>query len=57
MGMTTKAQADIRRKLKVLHHGKEIGNVSKTCRHALPVNGILSPEPNTFHFSYKGKGT
>ena len=33
MGMSTKAQADIRRKLKVLNHGKDIGNVSKTCRH------------------------
>ena len=32
MGITTKAQADIRRKLKVLNHVKEFGNVSKTCR-------------------------
>jgi transposase InsO family protein len=31
--MSTKEQADIRRKLKVLNYGKEIGNVSKTCRH------------------------
>jgi transposase InsO family protein len=31
--MTTKAQADIRRKLKILNHGKENGNVSKTCRY------------------------
>jgi transposase InsO family protein len=33
MSMTTKAQADIRRKLKVLNHVKETGNVSKTCRY------------------------
>jgi transposase-like protein len=31
--MTSKAQADIRRKLKILNHGKENGNVSKTCRY------------------------
>jgi len=31
--MTTKAQADIRRKLKVINYGKENGNVSKTCRY------------------------
>jgi len=31
--MTTKALADIRRKLKVLEHGKENRNVAKTCRH------------------------
>lgn len=31
--MSTKEQADIRRKLKVLNYGKEIGNVSKACRH------------------------
>ena len=33
MSMITKAQADIRRKLKVLKHGEDNGNVSKTCRH------------------------
>jgi len=33
MSMTTKAQADIRRKLKVLNHVKETGNVSKACRY------------------------
>ena len=33
MSMTTKAQADIRRKLKVINYGKELGNVSKPCRH------------------------
>lgn len=32
MGMTTKAQAGIRRKLKVLNYVKENGNVSKACR-------------------------
>jgi len=32
MGMTTKAQADIRRKLKVLNYVKENGNVSRACR-------------------------
>lgn len=31
--MTVKEQSDIRRKLKVLNHAKELGNVSKTCRH------------------------
>lgn len=31
--MNTKAIADIRRKLKVLNYGKEIGNVSKACRY------------------------
>jgi hypothetical protein len=36
--MTTKAQADIRRKLKILNHGKENGNVS---RH---VGTLASPE-------------
>jgi hypothetical protein len=33
MSMTTNAQADIRRKLKVLNHVKETGNVSKACRY------------------------
>lgn len=33
MSMITKAQADIRRKLKVLNYGKDNGNVSKTCRY------------------------
>jgi transposase-like protein len=33
MSMTTKAQAEIRRKLKVLNHVKETGNVSKACRY------------------------
>jgi hypothetical protein len=32
MAMTTKAQADIRRKLRVLNHVNESGNVSRTCR-------------------------
>jgi transposase len=31
--MSIKEQADIRRKLKILNHGKESGNVSKTCRY------------------------
>ena len=31
--MSTKELSDIRRKLRVLEHGKESGNVSKTCRH------------------------
>lgn len=31
--MNLKAQSDIRRKLKILNHGKESGNVSKTCRY------------------------
>lgn len=31
--MSTKELSDIRRKLRVLNYGKEIGNVSKTCRH------------------------
>lgn len=31
--MTSKAQADIRRKLKIINYGKENGNVSKTCRY------------------------
>jgi hypothetical protein len=30
MSINTKAQSDIRRKLKVLNHGKTVGNVSKT---------------------------
>lgn len=33
MAITTRAQGDIRRKLKVLNYGKQNGNVSKTCRH------------------------
>jgi len=33
MSMPTKARADIRRKLKVLKHGEDNNNVSKTCRH------------------------
>ncbi|MDA8215932.1 MAG: hypothetical protein M0Z64_11760 [Nitrospiraceae bacterium] len=28
-----KAQADIKRKLAVLEHAKESGNISKTCRY------------------------
>jgi len=31
--MSIKEQSDIRRKLKVLNHAKETGNISKTCRH------------------------
>ena len=31
--MTAKAQSDIRRKLRILKHAKEGGNVSKTCLH------------------------
>jgi hypothetical protein len=31
MGMATKAQADIRRKLNVLNYVKDNGNVSRTC--------------------------
>lgn len=31
--MSTKEQSDIRRKLRVLEHGKENGNISKTCRY------------------------
>lgn len=31
--MSPKEQSDIRRKLRVLNHGKESGNISKTCRH------------------------
>ena len=31
--MTTEEQSDIRRKLKVLNHAKELGNISKTCRY------------------------
>lgn len=31
--MTKRAQQDIARKLKVLNHAKDIGNVSKTCRY------------------------
>lgn len=31
--MSSKEQADIKRKLKVLAHGKENGNISKTCRY------------------------
>ena len=33
MSMTTKAQADIRRKLKILNYVKEFSNVSRACRH------------------------
>ena len=31
--MNRKAEQDIRRKLKVLKHAEETGNVSKTCRY------------------------
>jgi len=31
--MTAKARSDIRRKLRILNHAKETGNVSKTCRY------------------------
>lgn len=31
--MNKKAQQDISRKLRVLNHAKETGNVSKTCRY------------------------
>ena len=31
--MTKRAQQDIARKMKILNHATEIGNVSKTCRY------------------------
>jgi len=31
--MTAKTRSDIRRKLRILNHAKETGNVSKTCRY------------------------
>jgi hypothetical protein len=31
--MSPKALADIRRKLRIINHGKETRNVSLTCRH------------------------
>jgi len=31
--MTVKAHSDVRKKLKILKYGKEIGNVSKACRY------------------------
>lgn len=30
--MTAKARSDIRRKLRILNHARETGNVPKTCR-------------------------
>ena len=31
--MNTKMHSDIRRKLRVLNYGKQIGNISETCRY------------------------
>jgi len=50
--MNRKAEHDISRKLKVLNHAKEIGNVSKTCRYF----GICRETFYTWKRSYKTKG-
>jgi transposase InsO family protein len=50
--MNRKAESDIRRKLKVLAHAKETGNVSKTCRYW----GISRDTFYRWKRDYKSKG-
>lgn len=50
--ITIKEQLDIRRKLKVLNHGQEMGNISKTCRHF----GVSRETYYKWKRDYKAKG-
>lgn len=50
--MERKAEHDISRKLKVLNHAKEHGNISKTCRYF----GICRERFYTWRRAYKSGG-
>ena len=50
--MNRRAEHDISRKLKVLNHAKEIGNISKTCRYF----GICRETFYTWKRSYEAQG-